>query len=85
MAAAKRKTDDLDVAAELDQADRSRHVRSGARGEGHRVTGPTSRPVKGPTVTVTKRRNEGVIKPKGDSPERAPQGEVKPRPRKKKR
>jgi len=85
VAAAKRKTDELDVAAELAQADRSRKVRSGARSEGHRVTGSTARPVNRPTVTVTKRRNEGGTKPKGKAAERAPQGEVKPRPRKKKR
>ena len=88
IAATKRKAAEVDIAAELDQADRARKVRSGARGEGHRVTA-ASRAVKGPTVTVTKRRNEGSTESasnKGDAAaERAPQGEVKPRPRKKKR
>lgn len=86
IAATKRKSDALDIAAELDQADRSRKVRSGARGEGHRVTGGARPVVKGPTVTVTKRRNEGSGKASTkDSADRAPQGEVKPRPRKKKK
>ena len=88
IAATKRKAEEVDIAAELDQADRARKVRSGARGDGHRVTA-ASRAGKGPTVTVTKRRNEGSTESasnKGDAAaERAPQGEVKPRPRKKKR
>ena len=84
VAAAKRKAgDELDIGDALDKADRSRKVRSSARGEGHRVTGGAARNPR-PTVTVTKRRNEGGGKaqPQGD---RKPQGEVKPRPRKKKR
>lgn len=84
IAATKRKSDDFDIAAALDDADRSRKVRSTARGEGHRVTRGTSRAVKGPTVTVTKRKNDGPAKAKPAS-DRTPQGEIKPRPRKKKR
>jgi len=97
MAAAKRKEgDDLDIGAALKQADRSRKVRSSARGEGHRVTGTSASRQARPTITVTKRReggSSGGPKPKkrsGDTgaagtTERAPQGEVKPRPRKKKK
>lgn len=84
IAATKRKSDELDIAAELDQADRSRSVRSKARGEGHRVTRGASTAVKAPKVTVTKRRNEGPVKAK-PAEDRAPQGEIKPRPRKKKK
>lgn len=88
VAAAKRKDDDdFDIAAALNDADRSRKVRSTARGEGHRVTGSAERRPRN-TVTVTKRRNEqsgsgGPVK--RDSSDRRPAGEVKPRPRKKKR
>ena len=83
LAATKRKNDDLDIAKALDEADRARKVRSSARGEGHRVT-RSDRAVKAPSVTVTKRRVEssGNAKPAAD---RAPKGEIKPRPRKKKR
>jgi len=90
VAAAKRKPDDdLDIASALHNADRSRKVRSTARGEGHRVTGTSSRATKGPSVTVTKRRNEspGKATPANSAAksDRAPKGEVKPRPRKKKK
>ena len=86
IAATKRKSDGVDIGAELDQADRSRAVRSRARGEGHRVTGKSNATTatKAPKVTVTKRRNEGPVKSK-PAAERAPQGEIKPRPRKKKK
>jgi len=85
VAAAKRKgdDDDFDIGDALDKADRSRKVRSSARGEGHRVTGASDRASR-PTVTVTKRRNEGSSKGKAQA-DRAPKGEIKPRPRKKKR
>lgn len=85
IAATKRKPDGFDIGTALADADRSRKVRSGARGEGHRVTGGSRGAVKGPTVTVTKRRNEGPVKGQETAAERAPQGDVKPRPRKKKR
>jgi len=86
VAAAKRKTDDdVDIGDALDQADRSRKVRSTARGEGHRVTGSSNRNAPRPKVTVTKRRNDGGAKPKQAGEDRAPKGEIKPRPRKKKR
>jgi preprotein translocase subunit SecF len=84
IAAAKRSSDDLDIGAVLNDADRSRKVRSTARGEGHRVTAGRAG-TKPPTVTVTKRRNDGATKPVASSGDRTPKGEVKPRPRKKKR
>jgi len=83
LAAAKRKVGDIDIADELAQADRSRKVRSTARGDGHRVTAGTGGPVSRPTVKVTKRRNAAT--PATPATDRKPQGEVKPRPRKKKR
>jgi len=92
IASAKSKDDGMDIGAELDQADRARRVRSTARGEGHRVTGTSARSATAgrPSVVVTKRRNTagdaGSEKPPRDSAaDRAPQGEIKPRPRKKKR
>lgn len=88
VAAAKRKdTDDIDIGDALDKADRARKVRSTARGEGHRVTGTSNRPA----VVVTKRRNDGSSgggskgSGKAGGADRAPKGEIKPRPRKKKR
>lgn len=99
VAAAKRKEGgDLDIATALAQADRSRTVRSRARGEGHRVTGNSASRSGRPAVTVTKRRNESGSSSKGGSSkksgsssdakgnvDRAPKGEIKPRPRKKKK
>ena len=88
IAAAKRKTDDLDIAAALADADRARKVRKGARGEGHRVTGVSAnRSASGrePGGTVTKRRVDRSGPPDGNKSERKPQGEIKPRPRKNKR
>ncbi len=84
VAAAKRKVDEFDIADALAEADRARKVRSSARGEGHRVTA-TDRPLTRPTVTVTKRRNDPDAQPKSNAADRAPKGEIKPRPRKKKR
>jgi preprotein translocase subunit SecF len=84
IAATKRKHDGFDIGTALADADRSRKVRSSARGEGHRVTGAPKGVSKGPTVTVTKRRIESPAKSKSEASEREPQGEVKPRPRKKK-
>lgn len=99
--ASKRNADDVDIADQLATADRARSVRKGARGEGHRVTGVSgSRPAKQPGVVVTKRKvnrpsgddvaKGGSKKPSSksdgkDAAERAPSGEIKPRPRKKKR
>lgn len=88
IAAAKRKTDDLDIAAALADADRARKVRKGARGEGHRVTGVSaSRSAGGrePGGTVTKRRVDRSGPSDRNKSERKPQGEIKPRPRKNKR
>lgn len=87
VAATKRKTDDVDIGAALDDADRSRSVRSSARGEGHRVTGgsktATATAPRKKAVVVTKRRGQGGSA--SEASDRKPQGEVKPRPRKKKR
>ncbi len=83
VAATKRAEGDFDVSAALVEADRSRKVRSSARGDGHRVTAG-SRTVTAPKVTVTKRRNDGSS-PKDSAADRAPKGEIKPRPRKNKR
>jgi hypothetical protein len=84
VAAAKRQGD-VDIAEVLDAADRARHVRSSVRGDGRRITaGSSARP----SVVVTKRRNQsddGGSVPKAAQAERAPSGEIKPRPRKKKR
>lgn len=92
IAAAKRKEgSELDIGTALAQADRSRTVRSGARGEGHRVTGASASRPSRPAVTVTKRRNQASGSSRGASasgkgvPDRAPKGEIKPRPRKKKK
>lgn len=92
IAASKRGESDVDIAAALAQADRARTVRSTARGEGHRVTGSTTNR---PSVTVTKRKSDapaksGPAKRKATTAEaaavdRAPTGEIKPRPRKKKK
>lgn len=99
LAAAKRSDDDLDIAAELEAADRARNVRSGARGEGHRVTGSRADI---PRTVVTKRK---VTPDRGSGPSatgggtkskktsgasaadeaRVPTGEIKARPRKKKK
>jgi len=84
ISATKRKSAEVDIGAALDEADRSRSVRSRARGEGHRVTRGTGASVQAPKVTVTKRRNEAPVAAKSEG-ERAPQGQIKPRPRKKKR
>jgi len=84
ISATKRKSAEVDIGAALDEADRSRSVRSRARGEGHRVTRGTGASVQAPKVTVTKRRNEAPAAAKSEG-ERAPQGQIKPRPRKKKR
>jgi len=84
ISATKRKSAEVDIGAALDEADRSRSVRSRARGEGHRVTRGTGASVQAPKVTVTKRRNEAPVATKSEG-ERAPQGQIKPRPRKKKR
>ncbi|MEM7092201.1 MAG: protein translocase subunit SecF [Actinomycetota bacterium] len=98
IAAAKRGTDDADIARALADADRARVVRSGARGDGHRVTGVSANRAATRTAaaksgsgspTVTKRKVAGASdrgkSASGKTPERAPQGEIKPRPRKKKR
>ncbi len=90
LAAAKRKSD-LDIAAQLDAADRARVVRSSARGDGHRVT------AKGAPTVVVKRRagaadstsGTGVVpkksKSSGSGSAREAAGEIKPRPRKNKK
>ena len=93
LAASKRSSEDLDIAQALADADRAKTVRSGARGEGHRVT--ANRPVRKPVApaassssggsSVKKRRVQGTSGGKPTTPDRAPQGKIKPRPRKKKR
>lgn len=93
LAASKRASDELDIAQALADADRAKTVRSGARSEGHRVT--ANRPVRKPTApeassstgssSVKKRKVEGNSGGQPTTPDRAPQGEIKPRPRKKKR
>lgn len=87
IAAAKRTGDELDIATALAEADRARNVRSRARGDGRRITAD-NRPLTPPKVTVTKRRNDGESTGTtggASGTDRAPQGEIKPRPRKKKR
>jgi preprotein translocase subunit SecF len=93
LAASKRSSEELDIAQALADADRAKTVRSGARSEGHRVT--ANRPVRKPVApaassssggsSVKKRRVQGTSDGKPTTPDRAPQGEIKPRPRKKKR
>ncbi len=99
LAAAKKATDgDLDVGAALDAADRARQVRSKARGSGHRVTADAGRPTvvvtkrridSGTRAESAKGRastSSGSKKDTADgSATRAPSGEIKPRPRKKKK
>ena len=98
LAATKRGGDaTVDIADELAVADRARSVRSGARGTGHRVTGSSGGRTAAsgsPGVVVTKRKvsrpSTGADTAKGgkadkNAPDRAPSGEIKPRPRKKKR
>lgn len=84
VAAAKRKAEDFDIATALAEADRARKVRSSARGDGFRVTSAT-RAANRPKVTVTKRRGSSGPTTGGEAAERVPQGEIKPRPRKKKK
>jgi len=88
-------TADIDIAEQLATADRARSVRSTARGEGHRVTGVSggrATAANASGVVVTKRkvnRSPGDASTKSTSTkrgaDRAPSGEIKPRPRKKKR
>jgi len=94
MAAAKR-GGDVDIADELAKADRARNVRASARSGGHRVTGN-----RGSTVVVKKRSGDAGTptdtraQPADTSssagaetapPQREPSGEIKARPRKKKK